>query len=531
MRRILAVVCVLTVGFSLQFHGPAAVATVQAQAGSSELEGLDDFIAGVMKEWKVPGLAIAVAKDGDLLVVLAPSHSGGQDNTVEARVDSVFVQYDNTRSPGCALGVIQDGEFIFKRGYGMANLEYGISITPSSVFRIGSTSKQFTAAAVVQLAQEGKLALDDDIRMHLSELPDYGHRLTIRHLLHHTSGIRDYLRLMYLAGGRNDDFYTDQEAVAMVARQRELNFAPGEEYLYSNSGYFLLSQIVKRASGQSLREYAREKIFRRLGMSHSHFHDDHTHIVPNRAGGYAPNRDGGFRISMTTLGMVGDGGVLTSVEDLLHWDNHFYDRPAEKEAGSGSNEFWRTMLTRGVLNSGDTLDYALGLVHGTYRGLGVISHGGAFVGFRAQMMRFPTERFTVICLCNLSTANPSRLARQVADIYLADRLEPRATGEETGTAGARPTGSDSVSLSKAQLQEYVGDYYSEELDATYRIRLDGDTLALTVGNRLDGRLRPVDSDEMRRGSVRLLFQRDDGAAVTGFLLDAGRVKNLRFERR
>ncbi|MGD8700669.1 MAG: serine hydrolase domain-containing protein, partial [Gemmatimonadales bacterium] len=350
--------------------------------------------------------------------VLLAGDVDAQVERLEARVDSVFAQYDNTRSPGCALGVIRDGQFIFKRGYGMANLEYGISNSPSTVFRIGSTSKQFTAAAIALLAADGELSLDDDIRRFLPEMRDYGTPVTIRHLLHHTSGVRDYLMLMNLAGRRGDDWYTDDDVVAMVARQRELNFEPGERMLYSNSGYFLLSQVVKRASGMSLREYAAERIFGPLGMEHTHFHDDHSEIVANRASGYAPAEGGGFRISMTTLDMVGDGGVFTTVEDLFHWDQNFYD---PKVGGQGLID---QILTRGVLNNGDTLDYALGLGHAVYRGLQVVRHGGAFVGFRAEMMRFPSERFTVICLCNLSAAPPWRLAERVADIYLEDRLEP-----------------------------------------------------------------------------------------------------------
>ena len=321
--------------------------------------------------------------------VLTPIPATAQDASLLARVDSIFAQFDNTRSPGCAIGVIQDGEFSFKRGYGMANLEYGIANSPSSVFRIGSVSKQFTAAAIVLLAQRGKLSLDDDIREYVPEVPAYERTITIRHLLHHTSGLRDYLTLMYLAGQSDDDFYTDDELVAMLARQQELNFAPGDQHLYSNSGYFLLSQIVRSASGLSLREYAQQHLFGPLGMTHTHFHDDHTHIVPMRASGYAPSGPGEYSTSMTTLGMVGDGGVFTSVDDLLQWERFFHSEPSANLPTDRPEEFWHEMLRNGVLTNGDTLSYALGLGHGEYRGLPMISHGGGFVGFRAQVVRFP----------------------------------------------------------------------------------------------------------------------------------------------
>jgi len=445
-----------------------------------------------------------------------------QDDGLEARVDSVFVQYDNTHSPGCALGVIRDGRFVLRRGYGMANLEHGIPNSPATVFRIGSTSKQFTAAAVALLAAEGKLSLDDDVRRFLPEMRDYGTPVTIRHLLHHTSGVRDYLMLMNLAGRRGDDWYTDDEVVDMIARQRELNFEPGEQMLYSNSGYFLLSQIVKRASGMSLREYAAERIFGPLGMERTHFHDDHNEIVANRASGYAPAEGGGFRISMTSLDMVGDGGVFTTVEDLYHWDQNFYDPKV------GGQRLLDQLLTRGVLNNGDTLNYALGLGHANYRGLHVIRHGGAFVGFRAEIMRFPAEAFTVICLCNLSTAPASRLAERVADVYLENRLEPVEAEPRAGQEEAEEE--KPFKLSAEQLAAYAGDYYSEELDVTYRLRVDGDTLRLSLGNWLDAPLVPSDEDVFRARVLTFRFLRDSAKGASGFLLDAGRVRNLRFER-
>jgi len=209
------------------------------------------------------------------------------------KVDELFTVWDTPDSPGCALGIIKDGKLIYKRGYGMANLEHNIPISATTVLRIGSTSKQFTAMSIALLAEQGKISLDDDIRKCLSEMPEYESPITIRHLIHHTSGIRDYLELMELAGRRDDDYYTDDEAIDMLARQKELNFKPGDEFLYSNSGYFLLSAIAKRASGKSLREFAQENIFKPLSMNNTHFHDDHTMIVKNRAAGYSSKKDSG----------------------------------------------------------------------------------------------------------------------------------------------------------------------------------------------------------------------------------------------
>jgi len=453
--------------------------------------------------------------------------------TIDERVDRVFARFDNTRSPGCAIGVIQNGEFVLRRGYGMANLELGAPLTSSSVFRIGSTSKQFTAAAIVLLAEEGKLSLDDDVGEYLPELPEFGTPVTIRQLVHHISGYRDYLTLMTLAGLRDDDYYTDEELLGMLSRQQELNFDPGAEHLYSNSGYWLLAQVVERASGKSLREYAAEKIFEPLGMDHTHFHNDHTELVPDRAYGhtelvpdraygYAPADDGGYVISMTTLPMIGDGGVFTSVADLFFWDQNFYEG---KVGGPG---FIEQMHSVGVLNDGEELEYAFGLSVGTYRGLRLVSHGGSFVGFRADVIRFPDERFSVVCLCNRADSNPSLLARRIADIYLEDQMSPaedrdrqrRGPGEEE----------EGIELGAQALAELAGDYHSEELDVVYAIRQAEQGLEVSVAGQPPLPLLAVEPDVLRAQFLTLRMERNASGAITGFQLDAGRVKNLRFLR-
>ncbi len=404
-----------------------------------------------------------------LLVLICVTLADGDELT--DNVDKLFSEWDKPDSPGCALGIIKDGQFIYKRGFGMANLEHGIPITSKSVFRIGSTSKQFTAMCMVLLEEEGKLSLDDDIRKYIPEMPDYGHPITIRHLLHHTSGIRDYLALLSLAGERDDDFVVDGEVVDLIARQKELNFKTGDEYLYSNSGYFLLSVIVKRVTGESMRVYAEEKIFKPLKMMSTHFHDDHTMIVKNRAAGYSPLDKEGFRISMTTLDMIGDGGIFTCADDLLLWDRNFYDN----KLGKGRQELIKRLLTQGLLNSGEKLDYALGLVVSKYKGLKMIGHGGAFVGFRAEMIRFPEQRFSVIVLANLGTINPSRLARQLADVYLADHFK-----EQPEKATAKKP--EFVRLTRSALKQKVGAFYNKERDAVWRISLEEGRLMVNASS-------------------------------------------------
>jgi len=363
------------------------------------------------------------------------------------KVDKLFSKWDSTVSPGAALAIIKDGKIIYKRGYGMANLEHNIPITSTSVFRIGSTSKQFTASCIAILALQGKISLDDDIRKYIPKLPNYQKPITVRHLVHHTSGIRDYLTLADIAALPNDYFYTPEDTVELLSRQKGSNFPPGEEHLYSNSGYFLLGVLVERASGKSLNDFAQTHIFKPLGMKNTHFHDDHTMVVKNRADGYSPQKKG-FRIDMTTLDHVGDGGVFTTVEDLFLWDQAFYSYKLGKE-------LMELIQTPGMLNNGEKLDYAFGLDINEYKGLKRVSHGGSFVGFRAHMARFPEQKFTVVCLANLGTINPSRLCLQVADIYLADKLE-KAEKEPGKKEKVK-----AVTLSKQELEDKVGNYEDE----------------------------------------------------------------------
>ncbi len=439
-----------------------------------------------------------------------------------AGMDSVFRAYDSSRAPGCAVGVMRAGELAFGRGYGMADLDHGIALDPASVFRIGSVSKQFTAAAIALLAQEGAISLDDPVRRHIPELPDFGPRFTIRSLLHHTSGARDYLTLMSLAGKRDADWYTDDDVVAMLRRQTAPNFEPGSEHLYSNSGYFLLSQIVKRVTGLTLAEYARDRMFEPMGMRRTHFHDDPTVIVPDRAMGYAPADDGGYRISMTTLPMIGDGGVFTSIEELAAWDRNL-------DAGSlvGGAAFVDAMHDRVALTGGDTISYALGLVHGRHRGLRTVSHGGAFVGYRAASLRYPDEAVSIYTLCNRADADPSGLNLEVGGVVLGARMEPAVEGPAAGRPERERV--DTLSLAVEELRAYEGAYHAEELDAVYRITLDSGALQLHVGNWLDGGMAPIGEDVFRRGPLTLRFEREAGR-IAGFVLDAGRVRGIRFSR-
>jgi len=439
------------------------------------------------------------------------------------QVDALFAEWDKPDSPGCALAIIQDSEIIYQRSYGCADLEHDIPITPMSVFDIASTSKQFTATCIAILARQGKLSLDDEAEKHIPELPGYAHPITIRHLIHHTSGIRDYLTLMELAGMRYENEYPDEEVLDLICRQKELNFEPGEEYLYSNTGYLLLGEIVKRVSGKTLRTFADEGIFAPLGMKKTHFHDDFTEIVKDRAVGYSAKEDGGFRIDMSIFDVVGDGCVYTTVEDLYLWDQNFY----HNSLGNYGHDLIAEISTPGRLNNGEKLNYAFGLVVEKYRGLDLLSHGGDWAGYRSELIRFPGQKFSVICLANLGEINPTRLAKQIAEIYLEKEFtEPAAEKREPdeGEISELPA----MDISADQLQEYAGEYDCEELGVPYKLVFEEGRLILVYKDFRGEILKPMMKDSFKGAEITLRFTRDNQNQISGFQLDAGRVKNLQF---
>ncbi|HMB29692.1 MAG TPA: serine hydrolase domain-containing protein [Blastocatellia bacterium] len=451
---------------------------------------------------------------------------GGKDaNDLNVKVDAIFAQYDKPDSPGCALGVIKDGKLVYERGYGMANLEHNIPNGPKLVYDIGSTSKQFTAASILLLAQQGKLSLDDDVRKHIPELPAYQKPITIRHLLHHTSGLRDYLTLFSLAGVNFDDTTTEKDALDIIARQKALNFTPGDEWLYSNSGYFLLSIIIKRASGKSFAEFAKENIFDQLGMKHTLILDNHKRIVPMRATAYSPNPRGGFQIEMSNFEQTGDGAVQTSIEDLSLWDQNFY------EPKVGGKAFLEQIQTVGALNNGEKHDYASGLIIGEYKGLRRVSHGGSWAGYRAELARFPEQKFSVACLCNLSMTNPSILAMKVADVYLAEEikaLELKNAKEIEKITGGGLTGT--VVIAQEKLKEKAGIYRSLTNGGLRRITLREGNLWIDDLTMLTSSLKPVSETQFIAGPDGSWVEFKSAGAKTQLLLSRDNRKPETFER-
>ncbi|MFN0181452.1 MAG: serine hydrolase [Gemmatimonadales bacterium] len=427
-------------------------------------------------------------------------------------IDSIFARFDRTSSPGCALGVFGGGRILYTRGYGMADLNQGIAIQPGTAFYIASTSKQFAAASIALAAEMGRINLDDPITRYLPELPPYAERITIRHLVHHTSGIRDYLSLWGMSGRSFADEIPEDVALDLISRQLAADFAAGSKWSYSNSGYFLLGVVIKRATGMSLRDFSQRHMFGPLGMTDTHWHDDNKLIVPRRAEGYQPNANG-YEIVKTSFAAVGDGGLYTTVLDLAKWDDNFFGN----RLGTRGQGLIDELTTPGTIQNGTSHGYGFGLFMRTYRGQPVVDHGGSFIGYRAQLMRFPSLRFSVAILCNDYTAQPERMAEQVADLYLADRLGPKDAAGEVAKVAVAP----------AILDRYVGRYEV----ATGQI-----LTVLRKGDRLEGAvfgmtlpLTPVSDSEFVAPplSGRLVFRAaPDGVTLTPTGLGGEPVKQL-----
>lgn len=561
---------------------------------------------------RIPAALAAIALLAAPAVAQAQLSVGARDARA-IRVDSVFQAFNRSDGPGCAVGVYQDGGLLYGRGYGMASLEHGVALSTHSVLDVGSISKQFTAMAILLLERDGKLSLDDPIRKLFPEMPAYADGVTWRRALSQTSGLRDLWTLWRQTGltFRGDSI----DALRVITRSAEPNYPPGERYLYTNSGWILAAQAVYRLTGQTLAEFAEQRIFAPLGMRDTRYFGDASMVIPNLATAYAARPGGGFRVVRNTYdgAIVGAGGVHTTVEDFGRWlDN--YDRLIVGDA-----DIVRTMTTPTRLNDGSpawssfTHAYAVGLNAGSTRGLRSITHGGSWAGYRGNFMRFPDQRFAVATFCNFSSSGPDSLARKVAAIYLGDRMAPdtvgawvealdaapaatvsaderraivgiwrnvergqvqrielagdtlrallpdrtpvtplgsgrfrRGRGVElrlVGGEGGSPrlllrTASDTatferveaVSLSAAALAEFAGEYRNDEIETTQTWKVEDGKIAVYAQGRRAGLLDPTYKDGFMGAGVVIDVTRDRRGRITGYIVQAGRIRNLRFTR-
>lgn len=436
-------------------------------------------------------------------------------------VDRVFEDLDRSDGPGAVVAVLQGGEVVHKSGYGMANLDHAIPITTRTVFDIASISKQFGAMAALLLESDGRLDLDADVRTYVPEMPDFGYTITPRHLIHHTSGIRDWPHAMMLGGVTYNDVISFDQILRMLYRQEELNFPPGEEYSYSNTGYNLLARIVEVQSGQTFREFTTDRIFRPLGMNDTHFSDDYLEVVPGRAESYAP-ADDGYERRVNQLTALASSSLHTTLDDFVLWVRNF-------ETGQVGEELVERMLDRGTLNDGQEIAYAHGLSYGNYRGLEQIGHSGSWAGYRTQFQRFPEHDLDIVVFCNVSDCDPARRLREVAMVFLADVFGPASSA----AGGGGPDGSP-PQLSGAELGAYEGSYRSEEFDSTYDLVVEDGVLLARHWRNDSAVLTPLEDDVFegdRPWLPRLEFRRDAQGRIDSFLASGSRVRNVVFERR
>ena len=538
---------------------------------------------------------------GSVLILLASMAQ--PDSALSLRVDSIFSAMNRTTTPGCAVGVDRAGVPVVRRAYGMANLETGTPWTVGTFSESGSVAKQFTAAAIVLLARDGGLSLDDDITRWIPEVRGLGKRITIRHLLTHTSGLPDRYTLHAMEGraaGVVD--HDNAEVLDMVSRLRELNFDPGEDYLYSNTGYIVAAAVLERASGKSLQAFTEGRIFRPLGLT-SRWREDHRTVMPGRASAYTRNAARGWQNDHPFTRVIGSGGLLVTVDDFLKW---------QAALGRGG-EPWgavRDSLERmGSLNDGTELTYGLGVGVDRWRGVRRVSHGGSTGGYRSGLYRFPGQDVAIAFLCNGGAAVPGDLGTRVASLVLGPALaaaapEPAAytgngadlaalagayhstrteevlilrwrDGQLTDSTSANavliPIAADRFKYRGSQrtltvipaaaglpvrlrleapnarvveyaavprgnptaaaIAGYAGEYRSPELGASYRVVASGDTLRVERGWRGSVALRPLYQDGFGAGPLGLVrFVRGARGRVTGFVLWAGRVRHLRFDK-
>jgi CubicO group peptidase (beta-lactamase class C family) len=517
---------------------------------------------------------------------------GQPPESKHAAVDRIFAAY-NTHTPGCAVGVSYQGSVALRSGYGMADLERGVPITSDTVFESGSVAKQFTATALLLLAQQGKLSLDDPMRKYLPELPDYGKPLTIRQVLSHISGLREW-RLVATFSGTPEDTYVlnNRDLLQIASRQRALNFDPGAAYSYTNTGFNIATIVIERAlgDGTTFQEFTRKAIFEPLGMPHTRWRDDFRAVVPNRALAYAPAGDAWIQ-DTPVENIIGAGGLLSTVGDWLLWNENF------THAKVGGPELVKAQQTPATLNDGKTIAYAAGLEIGTVDGLREVSHSGSTGGYRTWLGRYPDRAVSIAVMCNSAQANPTRLGRETARLWtggvpaknpasvaveeselerfagmyrkvrdntvveiqvkdgkltLNHRLQLTPTGSasfrseerqfvfENGTFRELTPNGDTIyervepaHPSASELASLAGEYESPETRSTLTVAANGEELSLAIASGPPVRLRPTFRDAFvmqDRGAASIFFRRDSAGTVTSLSVGDDRVWDLRFQR-
>ncbi|MAJ29248.1 hypothetical protein CBD41_07490 [bacterium TMED181] len=453
-----------------------------------------------------------------------------EQSPIEKRVDQIVQQIVSPDQPGCTIAAFKNGQLAFAKGYGLANLDHDIPNSPETVFRIASVSKHVTAACMLLLEDDDLVDLDADIREYLPKLPDYGHKITIRHLLHHTSGLREYSYLMMMCDIDDSDNWEKEDALDMIFRQRGLDFIPGEKYSYCNSGYFLCSIICERVTGKSLREFADLKIFKPLKMLHTHFHDESTEVVKKRANGYSPDEAGKYHLDETGLDQVGDGGIYTTIADFGIWTSALIQ-------DTWKPGLLKRMLSKFTLNGlpsqpGEELTYRFGIDESSYRSYRTLSHGGAWVGYRSQMWILPDEGWVFLCFANRSDFNPRRVLRQVSEVIAADLFEDATEMTRENWRGRNRVEENAPEYrSNENPNDFIGLYYSEELQVTWLLQnRSGELTMVNWGDDYPLKLTKDDRLVGKPAWLKLKIHRDSEKNVRNLEFGTGVPTGIMFKR-
>lgn len=498
-------------------------------------------------------------------------------------------------APGCAAAVSLNGEIVFEKAFGLADMEHNVPNTAQTIFESGSVAKQFTAAALVLLQQDGKLSIDDPVRKYIPELPDYGAPLTIRHLLNHTSGLRDWGTVMSLTGaGRGDRVITQDLALDVITHQRALDFTPGAEYSYSNSGYNLAAIVIERVSKQKFPAFVEERLFKPIGMTNSSWRDDYQRIVPGRAQAYSRQGNGPWRLNMPFMNVYGNGGMLTTVGDWMKWN-------AMLDSRSLGAPLVNALETRGVLNDGRKIAYALGLTVDQYKGLKDVSHGGATAGYQTFLARYPDNKVSVGVMCNGTSPSAGGVAANITDEIFgpfpqSSRVEPAKVSEDelktfvgiwrnekthaparfaiengvsrwsggrvipmgdgkfiagnnklkfTVDKDGKPLSAETIDddgevrryfpeqewkPTAADLASFKGDWFSEEAGATFTVAIDGEKAFIMQRPATSLQMQPIYKDHFAVEGYVVWFTRDKNGKVDGLHVGASRMRDMPFVR-
>jgi CubicO group peptidase (beta-lactamase class C family) len=431
-------------------------------------------------------------------------------STPQKQIDQLFTAWNNLQTPGASVAVAKDGKIIFKKGYGSADLEYNIPNTSTTIFHIASVSKQFTAFSILLLEKEGKLSINDDVRKYIPEVPDFGKVITLNQLMHHMSGLRDQWDLLVMAGWRLDDIITKDQILRLISRQKDLNFNPGDEFLYCNTGFTLLAEVVARVSGQSFAEFTRTHIFEPLKMTNTLFYDDCEKIVKNRAYSYHLDSTG-YKKSILSYSTVGATSLFTTVEDLSLWAMNFENPIVGKDIIGKMN-------IKGVLNKGDTIGYAMGQGMGVYKGLKFISHGGADAGYRTSLCRFPDQNFSVNVLSNLASFDPTGMALKIADIYLRDKEVTESSKKDSNVkTGLSTSDKGTLKINHDTLVAYCGQYELQPGEVAI-VSIEDENIFVSAPGLPKTSMIPVSSTifDVKTVSAQVTFIKDETGKVIKF---------------